>query len=1703
MSDDSVKLIGFGSLAKKLKENNVNASEEELSSLFDETISNAKDNKISANDYANALLEAYKIDNNSDILNTLSQIASNDGTDGDLSAKDFEIQNTIGQNQYANNLSVEDKTKICEKLQAQIKNIENQLDETIDNQGWLSKGLSKINNLFGFGTSEKEARAKIEEYQKLISELDPNDSNFADKYKAITGEDLNKENTGSLLFDSDSYIEEYKKQYEAQYGTSLTNEQISNLKDYIENESNVNKLSNAMEVIYDYENTQSSAKEITIGIATGLTTAAAVIAAPFTGGASIALGAAVGGATKLALEGTDAIGTTHKYTLEEGILDFASGSLDGAITALTLGGANLAGKGLKTIFNSASKTMIENQTIANAKNLVTSSGKSIAKQAFAGFAKSTARAVGIAEISTIGRYTIDTVGKSALYDATGNYTVSDSPSQIIQNEDGTYSLYYTVVDSNNGDNIFYQIETVDSYSQDENGNYVKGNILSTSQSNDFNGVDLGKQMMTSAIAATTGSVIGRVTNNIVNPTFTALSNSTVIGNIAEMTTDGALSLGADYLMASAQQGHFVDGSEFFSWDRILGEGRNQIRGLLIGIASSKSNASTSIIEQEASRLIQSGDEAAAREFLQENGYRTKNIDNFVENTNKQVTVNNACAAYLNEDEESARATLKNQGYSEKQIDVMFSNAKAQNAVIQAQIKLSQGDIDGAEKIMQENGISQKEINNIIQDNQRQQIIQQANDKILNGDTQGAQSLLKENGFSALQIKVALSDATVQKNIQDAYNLALLGGSENIEQARKTLEQNGLKNDEIETILSNAKTQKIIQDLYAVQQDDSSTCAVVSVLNAINSKPMLAQALMNEFEYDQTSDTYKFSMFGEDFEVKLNEGENLLQKVYDAYEITYGKDVTGDFISRVYSEILGDANDIIVKPTADNLETLKTYSEDENSILTFNTSDDVEGLLKNHSYAVMGIDENGNIKLQDPLTLEEITISKAQYENINCQIEGKTLSDDGIVDDGVKARMVGDEIKSERSIKPKTKNKLNTKEFFECKEVQAIKKDYDEQVEHLIEQLDSIINVYDCAKYFDNAIIAEKMESLYEATNKGPEATLIKKFEVLSAYIVEYGTPELTSKIKSVQEEYNKIQTEYMDKTLLVYVDSVKNLIDKDRPNINEIIEDITKRYNIPKEDTKVLIEGMTRLAGYSDFNKLAEYIKNEDAILIVPDNASLGQAVAYMFQKLGISDVKILYADEKTDEDGNTEYHSYEYQKGEPIDRYSKDKKYIILNANEKKLPDNVINLNFGNMSEGCNIFNGTTDSEILTRFDKIFEEYSGDIEKIKSLYSENKIFATQGEVEDILNKRFSNRANGNAEAFIEEFKKYYAGQNYTSEEINSYLSFLINSVQIYNENDIINSLTEIINTVGNNATFIMNKTSMNGGAGGKAAKSQHMLAYMISLIYQRNGKKTDIREIPEGCKIKNEAPDAHKIVYIDDFAGSGDSLADVIGYMAKDKKNQKTPVALNEDQELIIAPLYITQTGKTRLITYISELTSKAGTARISLYPNSTEVSSLNIDSNGYSTKGENIRNMYGIINEIRNRLDTSSFVKLDFSSKDIKPNDYYKYIKEEYNKYASSDERLYIYQIVKKTNKQGEPIEYEYYASKIPPYIAENAITGFKGGSTGLSEFYMSPNNNTTLFNLLLSCLYGDYGIMVKYHGDKTDKELYSCKWVSSEIE
>lgn len=90
------------------------------------------------------------------------------------------------------------------------------------------------------------------------------------------------------------------------------------------------------------------------------------------------------------------------------------------------------------------------------------------------------------------------------------------------------------------------------------------------------------------------------------------AGSYVLGQSAETLADTALSLIADYTITQGQSlittGELMDGDDYWSSDRFLGEGQNQLMGILTGLSSAKINAySKDIAQNDADLKSQTND----------------------------------------------------------------------------------------------------------------------------------------------------------------------------------------------------------------------------------------------------------------------------------------------------------------------------------------------------------------------------------------------------------------------------------------------------------------------------------------------------------------------------------------------------------------------------------------------------------------------------------------------------------------------------------------------------------------------------------------------------------------------------------------------------------------------------------------------------------------------------------------------------------------------------------------------------------------------------------------------------------------------------------------------------------------------------------------------------------------------------------------
>lgn len=205
-----------------------------------------------------------------------------------------------------------------------------------------------------------------------------------------------------------------------------------------------------------------------------------------------------------------------------------------------------------------------------------------------------------------------------------------------------------------------------------------------------------------AVSYMAGRGIGKLTNGL-NSVVTNKAasagmgkvSSYVIGQTAETTADAVMSLGADYAIAQGQSlittGQFMDADDYWSMDRFLGEGKNQLIGILTGLASSKVNAYQQGVISTAQGKILSGDIEGAREYIESSGMKMtdSDFDGFVE----QVKVVDAEAKITNSVETDITADEKIQDENQVKSTETEENVETESKVVST---------DSDSKINQEN-----------------------------------------------------------------------------------------------------------------------------------------------------------------------------------------------------------------------------------------------------------------------------------------------------------------------------------------------------------------------------------------------------------------------------------------------------------------------------------------------------------------------------------------------------------------------------------------------------------------------------------------------------------------------------------------------------------------------------------------------------------------------------------------------------------------------------------------------------------------------------------------------------------------------------------------------------------------------------------------------------------------------------------------
>lgn len=203
-------------------------------------------------------------------------------------------------------------------IEKRINNVSKNLKKAEASNGFIGSAWSGFKNLTGIGDSSDKVREQQEAEKKLLLQFNSNEQGRPEIFKELTGVDYTPENLEKfikkeILLKSEQALEGYKEGQEM--AVDVTGDMISGI--------------------------------AAVGIYT-----AAVAAAPFSGGASIAVGIAAAGASgaaiKTGLKAADAAVGGREYTLNDAGHDAATGAFSGLIAPVTGGMGGAVGKTVAT-----------------------------------------------------------------------------------------------------------------------------------------------------------------------------------------------------------------------------------------------------------------------------------------------------------------------------------------------------------------------------------------------------------------------------------------------------------------------------------------------------------------------------------------------------------------------------------------------------------------------------------------------------------------------------------------------------------------------------------------------------------------------------------------------------------------------------------------------------------------------------------------------------------------------------------------------------------------------------------------------------------------------------------------------------------------------------------------------------------------------------------------------------------------------------------------------------------------------------------------------------------------------------------------------------------------------------------------------------------------------------------------------------------
>lgn len=501
--------------------------------------------------------------------------------------------------------------------------------------------------------------------------------------------------------------------------------------------------------------------------------------------------------------------------------------------------------------------------------------------------------------------------------------------------------------------------------------------------------------------------------------------------------------------------------------------------------------------------------------------------------------------------------------------------------------------------------------------------------------------------------------------------------------------------------------------------------------------------------------------------------------------------------------------------------------------------------------------------------------------------------------------------------------------------------------------------------------------------------------------------ELSKQINLIRKNYSTGLNERLSG--LIISDINKNL-----PDVEALVAELSQKHGLDEKQCAQIVEKITRFSGFDDFRDLAPKMK--DTILVTTDEVGFDQAGAYlMAEKLKC------------------------VQKMKKIADFSKlgeldpNKNYTILLDDFKlkslegiELPNNVRGIYVGDIANNNNVFTSFSADSIKKRFFEILQNQTQEATLPKGITSFDELEAGT-DVFEVLKKRFSSKVK--PEGFKFDVLPYYKG-GLTLDESRQLSEHRYDLLKILDDEDI----TKGLKNLDSNVRAYASRMGVQDGiqyaiqapSTGYETKSQHLLAYKLKCL-NPDTSFAYMRKTPEGVLL-DAANNTKLVAYVDDYSGSGESLEKV----AKAIMNQG-------DRQYVMTPLVCAPETAHKLTNEFAQTNTKV------FDPIFSVKNSGIVDSPAVST-----------IADLKKALDENkhNFINIDDIAQKVQNGTI--------DLTKNPLEGFYTYEVYNGRLSQ-------LYASKLPPAIALDSVTGYKGSATAVLLPYMSPNTNSRNMNLI----------------------------------